>query len=140
MAQQQQNQLDLVIQGIGNLVNAMQQQPAQPAARPREISLVKIEPFYGDDQDPISWLEDFEKASVANGYTEERKLAIVRAYLKGTAAAWLNQRMQNQATCPTVWNSANPAANETSFTVPFKARFRSGSQIAAWQHQLDSTY
>ena len=102
MANNQQNQLDQVILGIGNLVNAMQQhQQAPQAARPREISLVKIEPFYGDDQDPIGWLEDFEKAAITNGYTEARKLAIVRAYLKGTAAAWLTQRMQDPATNPT---------------------------------------
>jgi len=97
------NQLDQVITGIANLVAAMQLQP-QPAAQAWEVSLVKIELFYSDDQDPIGWLEDFEKAAIANKYSKARKLAIVRAYLKGTAAAWLAQHMQNSATTPITWN------------------------------------
>ena len=51
--------------------------------------------------------------------------------------------MQNSATTPITWNPpqlALSAAIETSFTAPFQTRFRSGSQLTVWQHQLDSTY
>src|ERR1043165_1104565 len=33
---------------------------------PRELSLVKVEPFYGrDDEDPVEWLETFNRAATA---------------------------------------------------------------------------
>ena len=59
---------------IGQLVAALQAQHAaapagQGATAIRETSFVRIEPFYGDSQDPISWLEDFENAAAANGLT-----------------------------------------------------------------------
>src|SRR3954468_8992947 len=75
-----------------------------PNAPPqREFSVVKIDPYYGDEQDPISWIEDFEKAAIANNYTDARKLQIVVAYLKETAASWLYNRQQNNLTSLQNW-------------------------------------
>ena len=72
------------------LVNAITALPASaaPVQQPCESSVVKIDPYYGIEQDPISWIEDFEKAATANNYTDARKLQIVAAHLKGTAATW----------------------------------------------------
>jgi hypothetical protein len=56
-------------QQVQALVNAITALPA-PVAQPRESSVVKIDPYYGDEQDPISWIEDFEKAATANNYTD----------------------------------------------------------------------
>ena len=40
---------------------------APPPAQPREYSVIKIEPFYGrDGEDPIDWLETFDRASITN--------------------------------------------------------------------------
>ena len=66
---------------INNLIAA--HQPAQ-----REMNLIKVETF-DRTGDLISWLEQFEKAATANGWSAERKLAIMPAYLTGTAATWL---------------------------------------------------
>ena len=34
--------------------------------RDNERSIAKVEPFYGEGQDPEIWLEEFEKARIAN--------------------------------------------------------------------------
>ena len=75
-----------------NLSDAIQQQvnAGHPLPPHREVNLVRISEFDGTT-DPITWIEDFEKAATANGFTNARKLAIVGAYLKGTAADWLRQ-------------------------------------------------
>ena len=79
-------QLNPLLAQIGALVAVINTQ--NNATRPqRESSVVKIDPFYGDEQDPISWIEEFEKAATANNYTDDCKLQIVQAHLKGTAAA-----------------------------------------------------
>jgi hypothetical protein len=33
---------------------------------PREYTLMKIDSFYGDEQDPMEWWQTFEKATKAN--------------------------------------------------------------------------
>ena len=65
----------------------------------REVNLVRIESFDGTG-DPISWLEQFKNASVANGLSDNRKLAITPAYLTDTVLAWLQERQANVTTNP----------------------------------------
>src|SRR3954468_16820436 len=97
-------------QQVQNLVNALRGLLAAPA---RKTSVVKIDPFYGDEQDPISWIEEFEKAAVANNYSDARKLDIIQAYLKGTAATWLHERQADANTHPALWQHA-PNANQAA--------------------------
>jgi len=55
-----------------------------------EKSLFKIVPFKGDGtEDPVDWINEFERAAVANGWSEARKLAIAQAYMKDNAEDWL---------------------------------------------------
>ena len=91
------NNIDRLVAAMQTLVTAM----GAPPAAPQEALVVKIEPFYGDKQGPITWIEEFEKAATANNYTNDRKLQIVQAHLKGTAAIWLYERQQVNATNPT---------------------------------------
>ncbi|CAG8759307.1 2611_t:CDS:1, partial [Racocetra fulgida] len=57
-------------QQIDNLVLQLQHAPAPqiniPAAQNRELNLVTYPDFSGGKQDPITWLEDVEKAFEAN--------------------------------------------------------------------------
>ena len=39
-------------------------------------------------EDPVKWLDDYNRISMANGYDEEQKLTIVGAYLTDSAATW----------------------------------------------------
>ena len=84
----QQNQL--IIGQLAALATAIQAQvnQGQPVIPAREINLVRIESFDGTS-DPISWLEQFKSAAIANRLTNDRKLAVAPAYLTGTAQAWL---------------------------------------------------
>jgi len=136
MAQNQQ-----VIQQIANLVQAMQAQVALGHPNPpiREVNLVRIESFDGTG-DPISWLEQFENAAVANGLSDARKLAIAPAYLTGTALAWLQERQANVATNPVHWTATlqNGALPAITFRQPFIDYFRNNARIAMWQQELDN--
>ena len=78
------NQFNNLMDGLTNLSNAIQAQTAAPAP-PRELSFAKITDFFGDNQDPIGWLQDFESACQANNVADARKTTIVGAYLKGSA-------------------------------------------------------
>jgi hypothetical protein len=50
---------------------------------PRETKLVDLPTFKGGEQDPLIWLEEFEDICVANRISDEQKIEIVLAYLKG---------------------------------------------------------
>ena len=77
--------LDPLVYAMIALVTAMQAQQAAGHSL-RESNVAKIDPFYDNEQDPISWLEEFEKACTANNYTNARKLQVVQAHLKSTTA------------------------------------------------------
>ena len=59
--------------------NALTNQPM------KESKLVSISNFSGDNQDPISWLEEFTRACNTNETNDNRKLLVVLAYLKESA-------------------------------------------------------
>ena len=61
-------------------------------AEPRETRLVDFPEFKGGNQDPIEWLEAFERACRANRVPEVRQIVLVASYLKGTALTWYNQQ------------------------------------------------
>ena len=131
-----------LVQGIGRLVTALQNQVnlGHPPVPVRETNLVRIEVFDGTS-DPITWIENFEKAATANGLTDVRKLAVVPAYLTGTAAAWLQDRQTNPNTNPATWEhvaNANAAQIATTFKQPFIDHFRNPGRIAMWQQELDN--
>ena len=83
-----QAQFNNLLARLGALTTAIQgQQPANGG--PRESNIVKIQPFRGESDDPISWIEDFEAAANANSWSTARRLQVVPAYLKDAAAQWL---------------------------------------------------
>ncbi|KAG9301572.1 hypothetical protein G9A89_016642 [Geosiphon pyriformis] len=48
-------------------------------------------------QDPIKWLDDFEKAATANQYNDEYKFQIVGGYLQDSPATWFSQETDANA-------------------------------------------
>jgi len=90
-----QNQLQTVMEGIFGIAGAnitgltTQLQNAAGANQPRELTLVKVDPFYGrDDEDPHEWIDLFNQAAVANRWAAGRKMAIAAGYLKEAAHDW----------------------------------------------------
>ena len=85
------NDLRTVMEGVfgiaGANITALTNQLA--GAAPRELSLVKVDPFYErDDEDPHEWIDLFNQAAVANRWAAGRKIAIAAGYLKEAAYNW----------------------------------------------------
>jgi hypothetical protein len=93
--------------------------------RDNERSIAKVEPFYGEGQDSENWLEEFEKARIANRWTEERALAIIPVYLKGNAAAWFNNGHFH---------------TYRLFVRDFRDYFRTSARIMTWRMELDTRF
>jgi hypothetical protein len=90
--------------------------------------LVDFPEFRGGNQDPIEWLEAFERACIANRIPEERQVLLVASYLKGTALTWYNrQRIRT-------WDSL--LEPNTSFVPLFKEQFCNPFKISQWKYQL----
>lgn len=127
-------QFNTLVNGLGNLVTALNGQGRG------EAKFAKIIDFYGDTQDPIGWLQDFESASQANNISAARKRQIVGAYLKGAAGTWLASKRVTNANWPTQWDPTDITQQNdqlASFTYQFKQKFRTVDKIYEWQQQLN---
>ncbi|RIB22633.1 hypothetical protein C2G38_2173503 [Gigaspora rosea] len=106
---------------IAQLVQQMQiGQPPQvniPIVH-QELNLVSYPEYMGGEQDPISWLEDVEKAFEANRITDARKIPVIVPKLKGSASTWW-VTMRNQVPPIDRWNdNANlPQKNVDAYHV-----------------------
>src|SRR2546421_7180854 len=95
---------------------------------PKESRLVDFPEFRGGNQNPIEWLESFDRACSANRVNEARKLILAGSYLKGTALTWYNQHHFGY------WNNSQYAT--VSFTHQFQNEFCNPFKISQWKHQL----
>ncbi|GBC33554.2 hypothetical protein GLOIN_2v1779698 [Rhizophagus irregularis DAOM 181602=DAOM 197198] len=78
-------------QALPNTNNALAGNTQAIANPPRrEGKVAELPYFYGGNQDPVAWLEDFTRSYNANGIANVRKLEVVPAYLKGAASTWWN--------------------------------------------------
>ena len=94
--------------------------------------------FYGGDQDPVSWIQDFTRACDANGITDAQKLSVVPAYLKGAASTWwtTNQELvAGHANRIAAWTGV--AGNNTEFTHHFPVAFQTQTLTEIWNTELD---
>ncbi|KAG9300559.1 hypothetical protein G9A89_002437, partial [Geosiphon pyriformis] len=88
-------------------------------------------PLFRDDaQDPIEWLDDFERAATANQYDNEYKFQIVGGYPQGSPATWFSQ--ETNANAP-----ANAREDNTSFTTRFEIKFKTPILISKWHMELE---
>ena len=133
-----QAQFNNLLTQLGALITAIQgQQPAN--GEQRELNIVKIQPFSGESDDPISWIEDFEAAANANGWSTARRLQVVPAYLKDAAAQWLQEQKSDDATRPTHWQTTDDHTDKkTTFRQPFINHFRTTAKLDVWQNELDA--
>src|SRR5215469_12547953 len=92
---------------------------------------VQTPTFYGRNQDPITWLNEFNLASAANGWNNARKIQVVPAYLKGAAAVWYQTVIGNPI------NAWGGAQNNNTFEHVFKQRFRTPALVELWSTELD---
>ena len=65
----------------------------------KELSLVKVEPFYGkESEDPYEWMELFDRAAAANNWQTARLSDICAGFLREAAKDWFlaNKDLLNQ--------------------------------------------
>ncbi|KAG9297665.1 hypothetical protein G9A89_011180 [Geosiphon pyriformis] len=94
--------------------------------------------FSSNAQDPIEWLDNFERAATANQYNDEYKFQIVGGYLQGSPAIWFSQKTDANAHQRIIrWMPANAGENNTSFTTQFENKFRTPILISKWYMELE---
>ena len=94
----------------------------------RESKVVDFPEFYGGDQDPIEWIEGFERACVANNVDKKRKLKIAKAYLKGEAQTWIKRLRVGE------W--FDPTDHSNSFRHQFKEKYCGTFTRTIWKQKL----
>ncbi|KAG9290261.1 hypothetical protein G9A89_022237 [Geosiphon pyriformis] len=111
-------------------------QGIQTALGRRNNTLLPL--FRGDTQDPIEWLDDFERAATADQYDEEYKFQIIGGYLQGSPATWFLQETDANAQHKIIrWTPTNTGEENTSFTIQFEAKFRTLILISKWCMELE---
>jgi hypothetical protein len=88
--------------------------------------------FEGGNQDPVEWLEEFERKAQINGYNDAHKVNVVGGYLLNEAQAWYQQHQGNLVTTFQSWNNA---ANR-HFKTCFLRHFRNQGRISQWRSKL----
>ena len=86
----------------------------------------------------MEWLDQFEKAAAANRWTDpQRKLQLVKGFLREAAADWVTEATNADATNTIIyWNRDNAA--DTSFVPRFTKRFASETRQLKWYYELMS--
>ncbi|KAG9297685.1 hypothetical protein G9A89_011200 [Geosiphon pyriformis] len=94
--------------------------------------------FRGNAQDPIKWLDDFERAATTNQYDNEYKFQIVGGYLQSSLATWFSQETNANVQHRIIrWTPADAGENNTSFTIRFENKFRTPILISKWCIELE---
>ncbi|KAI8056799.1 hypothetical protein BDF22DRAFT_731402 [Syncephalis plumigaleata] len=92
--------------------------------------------FHGrPDEDPMNWLEAYERVARFNRWNDATKLYYVFFYLEETAYAW-TQLCDNQSTT-LVWCSGS--LDEPGFVEQFRLRFCTLYWIEIWDEELLNT-
>jgi hypothetical protein len=111
------------------VVNALQDLTYRMEIR----NTVPMPRFEGGNQDPIEWLEEFERNAQVNGYHNNYKLQVVGGYLLNEARTWYELQEANMGTQFQSW--ANP--NNRCFKTLFLRQFRNQGKIIQWRSELE---
>src|SRR5260363_180552 len=102
-------------------------------ATPRENNYVHVRTFKGEeDEDPVEWVEAFERAADANNWARARKIKIASDHLAGITASWYNDQKDDLL----YWD--NDDNSENSFVQSFVKYFATTERRHQWQLELTS--
>src|SRR6185295_762198 len=90
--------------------------------------------FLGGMQDPMEWLEDFERYATINQYTNAYKLQVVGGYLLNEAQTWYQRIVNDGANNFQSWNTAN----NRNFKNMFLTQFRTQGKLLQWRTELQN--
>ena len=95
----------------------------------RQLTVAPLPTFAGlPTEDPVQWLDDFNRVARSSNVDEAARLAKVGAYLHGDAAAWYDV---DHANCQN-WEQDN----NDSFKTRFLNQFRTAAKINKWRDEL----
>ena len=120
----------LMVRTLQEMMKELRQKPKTSSGLryKKESRLVDFPTFSGGDQDPITWLDGFKQACIANNVEEDRMLAIAASYLKGTALTWYKK---SNIKC---WEDSFDTSQ--SFIHQFKKQYCSNFRKAQWKQTL----
>jgi hypothetical protein len=127
---EEEPEIDMNNQNAQALVNAIQQMTANITIR----NTVPMPPFSGGNQDPVEWLEEFDRCAQINGYTDAYKGQVIGGYLLNEAHTWFLRVQTNPATLFQSWN--NP--HNRNFVGGFLQQFRSQGRVLQWRFELQN--
>ncbi|GBC11803.1 activity-regulated cytoskeleton-associated protein [Rhizophagus irregularis DAOM 181602=DAOM 197198] len=94
--------------------------------------VVDVPFFYGrDDEDPYEWCRLFEAAFDANGWPDNRKIALAAGFLKEAARDWYEEDRGNI-------NQWHIDANANNFDTRFINYFATAAQRNQWTRELQN--
>ena len=103
-----------------------------------EASIIPVDTFSGkDSEDPVSWLEKFERAVDMNRWHVNRKVAIAGGYMRGQALSWFNDTKAAWV-ANNVMQYHNNDNNVATFKRDFEAKFNTEQRKNDWYTQLVS--
>lgn len=113
----------------------------QPA---RELSLVKVEPFYGRDaEDPFEWMDHFQQAARANSWQDARLPEICAGFLRDSARDWYLANKDNLNQWGDWDEEIEATDTEDAYTIPhpgfatqFLTQFIPEVKQNQWYHEL----
>ncbi|KAG9298717.1 hypothetical protein G9A89_012785 [Geosiphon pyriformis] len=82
---------------IGNYKDILQKKLSTILDSLVRAQIIAFEKILDNAQNPIEWLDDFEKAVTANQYDNEYKFQIVGGYLQGSSVTWFLQETNANA-------------------------------------------
>jgi Retrotransposon gag protein/Zinc knuckle len=115
-------------QGVA-IVNALQTLNDRMEVR----NTVPMPCFGGGNQDPVEWLEEYERNAQINRYSDPYKLGVVGGYLLNEAQTWYQQHQNDPTQTFQTWN----VVNTRRFVTRFLAQFRDQGRIIQWRSELE---
>lgn len=97
-------------------------------------NITTLPTYGGGDQDPVEWIEEFERCGGINGYTWGDLLASVSGYLLNEARSWYAQIDGDPTTRFQSWQTPT----NRNFKQSFLTRFRNPGKLLQWRMELNS--
>lgn len=95
---------------------------------------VLLPTFSGGDQDPVEWIDEFERCVEINGYRVADLIEVVKGYLLNEARDWYDQMEANNATRFQSWRNQG----NRNFRQSFLTRFRNPGKLLQWRMELNN--
>src|ERR1043166_3491543 len=84
-----QAEVTAMLQNMTNITNIL-----GGSRSAKEQSIVKVQNFYGENEDPYEWFDEFMKAVEANNWPDgARRYHLTAAHLKGAAKQWYDEQL-----------------------------------------------